>query len=551
MKYSCKEFTGRFGESIDGFWFLTFILFGILSAFNIASAAPFVYVGNHFSSDVTVIDAATDTVVTTIPGVYRPHGAAITPDGTRAYVTNYGYDLTVSVIDTKTNAIVGTVYGVGYDPGGIAITPDGTRAYVANRVSDNVSVIDIATNTVVATVATADYPVAVAITPDSGHAYVANQTGRRITIINTATNTVESTINDNTRHVGIAITPDGLRAYVVNDENNTFSVIDTVTKTVIATVPTGGTSPYWVAISPDGSRAYVTNIASTNVSVINTATNSVVALVPVGVQPYKLAVTPNGKKVYVGNLGSDNVSVIDTVSNSVIATIPAGDGPLALAITPVLKPDIEVDPSAYDFGDVVVGNQSATYVTVSNNGGGDLTINNIYFRNQAAGNPFTFQLPSTPPITLSPNSSLNVEVKYSPTLIFTPQNNSLVIESDDEDEGVIEVPITGRGVLANEPSQAVSGLLGFIDYALENGLIAGVGPGNSADNKVNALKNMIKSVGDLIAKNSTQAACGQLNSIYKKVDGIPKPPDFISGEAVSGVADGVLDIMTGLNCPAI
>ena len=58
---------------------------------------------------------------------------------------------TVSVIDTASNTVVATI-PVGVNPVGVAITPDGTRAYVTNEGSNTVSVIDIATNTVVATI---------------------------------------------------------------------------------------------------------------------------------------------------------------------------------------------------------------------------------------------------------------------------------------------------------------------------------------------------------------------------------------------------------------
>ncbi|HXJ55465.1 MAG TPA: beta-propeller fold lactonase family protein, partial [Verrucomicrobiae bacterium] len=46
----------------------------------------------------------------------------------------------------------------GKNPQGIAITRDGTRAYVANFVSRNVSVIDLTTDSVIATVPTSDLP---------------------------------------------------------------------------------------------------------------------------------------------------------------------------------------------------------------------------------------------------------------------------------------------------------------------------------------------------------------------------------------------------------
>ena len=71
---------------------------------------------------LSVIDTATNTVVATVPvGLFPLGGIAITPDGTRAYVTNSNSN-TVSVIDTATNTVVATV-PVGVSPDGIAITP--------------------------------------------------------------------------------------------------------------------------------------------------------------------------------------------------------------------------------------------------------------------------------------------------------------------------------------------------------------------------------------------------------------------------------------------
>ena len=70
---------------------------------------------------------------------------------------------TVSVIDTATNTVVATI-PVGDHPFGIAITPDGTRAYVTDIISRTVSVIDTATNTVVAT-SPIEEPFGIAITP--------------------------------------------------------------------------------------------------------------------------------------------------------------------------------------------------------------------------------------------------------------------------------------------------------------------------------------------------------------------------------------------------
>ena len=62
------------------------------------------------------------------------------------------------MIDTATNKMVATV-AVGTFPFAVAVTPDGTHAYVTNEFSNNVSVIDTATNTVeAATLAVGSIP---------------------------------------------------------------------------------------------------------------------------------------------------------------------------------------------------------------------------------------------------------------------------------------------------------------------------------------------------------------------------------------------------------
>ena len=145
--------------------------------------SPRAYVANSVDNTVTVIDTATNAVVATIPVSTGPFGVAVTPDGTRAYVTNgssppspptlssTSVDIReliqnlpgVSVIDTATNTVIATI-PVGLVPFGVAITPDGTRAYVTNEDSNTVSVIDIATNTVVATIPVGVAPSGIAIT---------------------------------------------------------------------------------------------------------------------------------------------------------------------------------------------------------------------------------------------------------------------------------------------------------------------------------------------------------------------------------------------------
>jgi YVTN family beta-propeller protein len=54
---------------------------------------------------VVVIDTARNTAIASIP-VSSPFGVAVTPDGSRVYVTGSG---AVSVIDTTSNTVVATI----------------------------------------------------------------------------------------------------------------------------------------------------------------------------------------------------------------------------------------------------------------------------------------------------------------------------------------------------------------------------------------------------------------------------------------------------------
>ena len=88
-----------------------------------------------------------------------------------------------------------------------ALAQTSPRAYVANNGSADISVIDTASNTVVATVPMGEEPIDVAVTPDGARAYVTNFGGTTVSVINTATNTVVATVPVGAGPTGVAITP--------------------------------------------------------------------------------------------------------------------------------------------------------------------------------------------------------------------------------------------------------------------------------------------------------------------------------------------------------
>ncbi len=91
-------------------------------------ATAYVYVTNDNDSTVSVIDPAGNTVVATVPVGSGPIGVAVSPNGRRVYVANLcgtgTYNSTnigaVSVIDAASNTVVATVT-VGNGPYGVAV----------------------------------------------------------------------------------------------------------------------------------------------------------------------------------------------------------------------------------------------------------------------------------------------------------------------------------------------------------------------------------------------------------------------------------------------
>ena len=148
-----------------------------------------------------------------------------------------------------------------WDPGGVALRLAATLlltaiavqaapfAYIPNANSNNVSVIDTATNVVVATVAVGFLPRGSAVNPGGAFAYIANSTGNSLSVLDTATNTVVTTVPVGVGALGVAVNPVGSRVYVTNQTANTISVLDTATNTVLTTIPTGA-APTGIAATP-------------------------------------------------------------------------------------------------------------------------------------------------------------------------------------------------------------------------------------------------------------------------------------------------------------
>lgn len=270
------------------------------------------------------------SITATIPVGNGPLGMAISPNGLRVYVTNFGSG-SVSVIDTTTNTVTATVK-VGSGPRGVEVTPNGLYVYVINYGDGTVSVIDTASNTVVHTITGLASPAGVGFSVDGLHAYVGDQRANAVLVIDTTSNTVTTAIPVGITPYNVTVSHNGARIYVTNFGSETVSVIDSATNTVIDTI-NGFQLPRGMAITPDDSILYVTNYGGTTVSVVDTHTDTIVHTIDAPI-PFMVKVAADGVLAYVTVDGTSSLEVIDTATNTLVATIPGFNVPNWLVITP-------------------------------------------------------------------------------------------------------------------------------------------------------------------------------------------------------------------------
>jgi YVTN family beta-propeller protein len=100
------------------------------------------YVVCQDSDEVRVVDVASGKVINSVPVGHMPRGIALSPDGRQLYVTNAWSD-TVSVIDAATlTGRADVAHRAGTDRQ-LLIDRRQQTLYVANRLSGDISVIDL------------------------------------------------------------------------------------------------------------------------------------------------------------------------------------------------------------------------------------------------------------------------------------------------------------------------------------------------------------------------------------------------------------------------
>jgi hypothetical protein len=100
------------------------------------------------------------------------------------------------------------------------------------------------------------------------------------------------------------------------------------------------------------------------------------------------------------------------------------------------------------------------------------------------------------------------------------------------------------------PEGCCAEVLGFYRSARAQGGIQGSGPGRSGNARRRVLELMLEHACTLIQQGAYEEACNTLGTALRRTDGRPVPPDFVSGELASELANRIRTLRQDLGCVA-
>jgi YVTN family beta-propeller protein len=253
-------------------------LFVLVALASVATPAETLLVVRKTDNAVSFVDPGSGLQLAAVATGFAPHEISVSPDGTRAVVSNYGTreqpGATISIIDLEQPRETRRIelaphtrpHGVAwYAPDRIAVTTEGSRSLL---------VID----------------------PDAGRVVRAIGTAQEVS------------------HM-VAVSPDATRAYVTNIGSGTTTVIDLVTGSKLTDLPTGAGSEA-LALSPDGRELWVAARGAGEIAVVDTGALAIKARLPLQGMPIRIAFAPDGRTALVTCAQSSEVVAFDRISRA-------------------------------------------------------------------------------------------------------------------------------------------------------------------------------------------------------------------------------------------
>jgi YVTN family beta-propeller protein len=265
-----------------------------------------------------------------------PKGVSLSPDGKRAYVTNFGQHNghNIEVVDATTLEHIDSIHL----PGNVVesvLSPDGTTIFASNFIRNSVQFVDVKTKRVTSEIPAGLHPKILVLSPDGKQLFAANWSGDSVTQIDVASAKVVRTLPAGKNPRGMAMTKSGT-LYVANFNGESIDVFkggDLSDRHRFKACPI----PRHLALSADEKLLLVSCYHDSMVHAVDVTTEKVVHELHVGSSPKTLEVSRDGRFIWSADYGKEtnSVSVIDTTDwTARVFSVPGMDHGSGLTIFP-------------------------------------------------------------------------------------------------------------------------------------------------------------------------------------------------------------------------
>ena len=301
------------------------------------ATAGTLYVTNTKSDSVSIIDTATLEVTGTIKlGAGKPNRVVFHPDGKTAWVV-YDKSHDLGIIDAETKKLVKRVK-IGGNPYNLNFSPDGRYLYVldwsSDTSTDEIIVYDLKTEKIEWRVEVSTWPAHSVFSRDGRLFYVSGETAGDLTVIDTTTRSIVGRlVHGGGDAMGLALSSDGKALYAGAGENKAVLKIDTGTQKQVASIAVPGVV-HETTLTLDGKHLFVTLRKANKIVVIATADDKIVKVLDSKGYPDLVTMEPTGRHALVTNRHDNAVSVIDVTSLKEVRRIKVGTYPHGMALQP-------------------------------------------------------------------------------------------------------------------------------------------------------------------------------------------------------------------------
>ncbi len=250
-----------------------------------------------------------------------------------------GMEDTVSIIDLDTGTVSATI-GAGTNPHILSASPDGSMLYVINAGQHDrepgahgVGVVETDLDEE-SNHHPSPEPLTRSEEKTEQNEADSSASANSLWVYDTSSGTVVARIPVGMGPTHAIPSADGKWVYVTNTDGDSVSVVDTGSWAVSETI-TNLPEPHDGELSEDDSMLFLATAGDNTLSVVRTDTREIIRKYPVGQKPRGVAAGGvDGNTVYLTNKGDGTISVIDIASDGSVATISVGDGAHALRTSP-------------------------------------------------------------------------------------------------------------------------------------------------------------------------------------------------------------------------